>query len=308
MTTAYAPADNSALAADGALPLDEIRSLVDERGRYEGWIGALEARRNATPAHVLERVRQDYAGRLERVAARLAEHVGPLRRHEASLAQAHEAVERRLGDERDGLSEVELRALVGEFGAEEAESRRAAAQHSIDAIERELAASAAQLGDVRALVARVAPTAPAGAQPSAAQPGASDAAPRPTPAAPTPTFAAAPQPTAGAPAAGERDAFDFGAPASGVTTSATEAVGFDHTAVDAARVALGDTERPLTPSFTDAVRSAGGPGVFALGGARAAAEAGAAGQEKTLRCQDCGAMNYPTEWYCEKCGGELAAL
>ena len=29
---------------------------------------------------------------------------------------------------------------------------------------------------------------------------------------------------------------------------------------------------------------------------------------KTLKCADCGAMNYPTEWYCEKCGAELASL
>ena len=34
-----------------------------------------------------------------------------------------------------------------------------------------------------------------------------------------------------------------------------------------------------------------------------------AGQaEKTLRCADCGTMNLPTEWYCEHCGAELAAL
>ncbi len=29
---------------------------------------------------------------------------------------------------------------------------------------------------------------------------------------------------------------------------------------------------------------------------------------KTLKCQECGTLNYPTEWYCERCGGELAAL
>jgi hypothetical protein len=29
---------------------------------------------------------------------------------------------------------------------------------------------------------------------------------------------------------------------------------------------------------------------------------------KTLKCQECGTMNFPTEWYCERCGGELAAL
>ncbi len=31
-------------------------------------------------------------------------------------------------------------------------------------------------------------------------------------------------------------------------------------------------------------------------------------QIKTLKCAECGTMNYPTEWYCERCGGELAAM
>ena len=31
-------------------------------------------------------------------------------------------------------------------------------------------------------------------------------------------------------------------------------------------------------------------------------------RHKTLKCNDCGAMNFPTEWYCERCGAELAAL
>jgi hypothetical protein len=31
-------------------------------------------------------------------------------------------------------------------------------------------------------------------------------------------------------------------------------------------------------------------------------------QVKSLKCQECGSMNYPTEWYCERCGGELAAM
>ncbi len=31
-------------------------------------------------------------------------------------------------------------------------------------------------------------------------------------------------------------------------------------------------------------------------------------QAKTLRCTECGTMNLPTEWYCERCGGELAAF
>ena len=30
--------------------------------------------------------------------------------------------------------------------------------------------------------------------------------------------------------------------------------------------------------------------------------------EKTLKCRECGTMNLATEWYCENCGAELAAL
>jgi hypothetical protein len=29
---------------------------------------------------------------------------------------------------------------------------------------------------------------------------------------------------------------------------------------------------------------------------------------RTLRCGECGAMNRPLEWYCEKCGAELSAV
>ena len=35
---------------------------------------------------------------------------------------------------------------------------------------------------------------------------------------------------------------------------------------------------------------------------------GSTDQAKTLRCTECGTMNFPTEWYCERCGGELAAF
>ncbi|GAC1515169.1 MAG: hypothetical protein NVS1B4_04760 [Gemmatimonadaceae bacterium] len=31
-------------------------------------------------------------------------------------------------------------------------------------------------------------------------------------------------------------------------------------------------------------------------------------QQRTLKCQACGAFNFSTEWYCEKCGGEMAGV
>jgi hypothetical protein len=39
-----------------------------------------------------------------------------------------------------------------------------------------------------------------------------------------------------------------------------------------------------------------------------ASTGGGQGGTKTVKCKDCGTMNLPTEWYCEKCGAELSAL
>jgi hypothetical protein len=35
---------------------------------------------------------------------------------------------------------------------------------------------------------------------------------------------------------------------------------------------------------------------------------GADSVARTVRCGECGAMNRPLEWYCEKCGAELTAM
>ncbi len=40
----------------------------------------------------------------------------------------------------------------------------------------------------------------------------------------------------------------------------------------------------------------------------AGAKTGAPGMAKTLKCGECGTLNRPTEWYCERCGAELAGV
>ena len=52
----------------------------------------------------------------------------------------------------------------------------------------------------------------------------------------------------------------------------------------------------------DAPASSGGSGTSAIG--RDTSGDGV----KSLKCGECGALNYPTEWYCERCGAELASL
>jgi hypothetical protein len=42
--------------------------------------------------------------------------------------------------------------------------------------------------------------------------------------------------------------------------------------------------------------------------AGASTKPGAPGVAKTLKCGECGTLNRPTEWYCERCGAELAGI
>ena len=267
-------------------PMDEVRGLVDERGRYEGWIAALETRRAVTPTHVLDRVRRDYDGRLRGVLDQLEAHADALRADEQALAERHEGQQRSLDERRDQLTEVELRTLVGEYSPEESDRQRREVEGAIGELEGTLSAAAAQLDDVRHLLSRV-QRAPAAAQ---------NAAPT------TPALSTALPPTDGS----------ASAPAPVAPTGVPSAQD-----LDAARGALGDADvQGYQPDhFAPGLRTPAPPSFAGQGFADAAAATGfaasmggAAIQEKTLRCADCGAMNYPTEWYCEKCGAELAAL
>ena len=289
-------------------PLDEVRGLVDERGRYEGWLSALEARRAVTPAHVLERVRGDYDGRLRRVLETLAGHVPALQSDERALAGHHDDRMRVLGERRDALAEVELRTLVGEFAADEGERQRREVEGEISALEGDLAGATARLAELRGLLERVSPSPAAGSDGPSVQTAGTDvgtgggvpAEPASAPSSsqmPTPTTASLGQ-AFSAPYIAPYATPPGGSPAFGTASA-------DPLGLDAARAALGDS-RGTPPfagqSFADAAFRT------PTSTAQVTPPGGGVAQEKTLRCPDCGAMNYPTEWYCEKCGGELAAL
>lgn len=71
----------------------------------------------------------------------------------------------------------------------------------------------------------------------------------------------------------------------------------------------GDEPRRRGPTPRKPGDSGGGPAIDAApsdGATEGAARAGT--QQKTLKCGECGTLNRPTEWYCERCGAELAAL
>jgi uncharacterized OB-fold protein len=61
-----------------------------------------------------------------------------------------------------------------------------------------------------------------------------------------------------------------------------------------AQSAPAQKEEPTTPRTSGSQPSARSSGVVE--------------QPKTLKCNECGAMNYPSEWYCERCGAELTVV
>lgn len=256
------------------LPLDALNELIAERQRYEGWLRALEERGDSVPAHILARVRQDYEGRLQDVMARLGEHAAELRTAIEGFAQRLAELEGALREREEQRLEGELRNAVGEYTAAQWDDLRTRLDAEIGSLTAERNDLESRLGELRAIYDQAVPSvdqfAPADGAPGVVR---ADAAPSGAEPAPVPRNVVSVR-EAGAPAApAEPEPDPLGA------------LGF------------------LAPR--DGAQ--GAPAGAAP--SSATQEAPVAGEgTKTLRCQECGAMNYPTEWYCERCGGELAAI
>lgn len=273
-------------------PLDALAVLLEERRRYEGWLVQLEARRAASPSHVVERVRSDYQGRLRDVNEQLRGRAADL---ETSVTETAARVAALVAEEtqrRDERAETELRALVGEYSGEQATAALGALDEALERVAGERASLGAELARLQDVLATVHPPAP---PPSLSASSLPPAAPPPPSAAPTPV-----------------------------------AAGFDELAFLQSVVQPRQPAAPIAdalsadylpdPVLTTVRRT--GPGGEAsshdpsgLGATLPTPDAVAAffkdvptEQVKTLKCAECGTMNYPTEWYCERCGGELAAM
>jgi hypothetical protein len=325
--------------SSGLKSMDELNALMEERARYEQWLEQLSERKGSTPPHVFERVRGDYGERLNRVLDQLAGRSTELQATAGTLADRVAAL---FADEtalRDERAEAELRAAVGEFTEERAREVVQRCDEGIASLGAERASVGAELGRVQEIlaVATRPPTPPAG-EPNVV-PIEALAPPAPLPSSNGAEPARPTQPPArreAVPSQFDELAFlqsvvDKPAPPAAPALPADMAP----TDTRAERPAPAPSRAPMRD---DAPQPAPEP-VAAAPSRRAAAptpiltsapliekdghEANAAltpgsipaflkdvptEQIKTLKCQECGTMNYPTEWYCERCGGELAAM
>lgn len=310
-----------------------VRALLDERQRYEGWIRGLDAHRETAAPHVYERVRGDYAKRLSSVLDRLAEHAEQLRSTVDVLATRQHQLREREADRQETRQEAELRAAVGEYSEEEWNSLRDDADLEIALIVEEREGVEKELDELQRIMqltsAAPEPSTAASEAPEAETDAPGDAeqesvsassSASPAPAARsishgrTPVLAAKPGETDD-----EQSIEDFVAdwPVQHVADSAATAHaapsqdrrnvqgnGFPQDHVFARARGSTETSRPQgTPSNATPLFAA--PPLDPNAAAEPTTEVRRE-QEKTLKCPECGALNYATEWYCERCGGELA--
>ena len=285
-----------------------IEALLEQQTQYEEWLAKLDSTADKAPPAVRQRIRGDYEARLETVMEQLRGRgsaiAEELERHHASQAELDR--QRRAAEE--ALAESEVRHSVGEYTEDDwrrvsDQSRREIEQ--LRAQLRSIGTEITRLTQVQALIAAPrtgatppAPTPPAPAPRPAAKPEVVEQAPFVThvadpmadPAAPPPRTAPQPPTPQPEPAAAEVDELTF-----------LKSVSDEEPRAAPRRTGSGGSSSSSTATSAP-------PRAPEVAATQPSSGKAAAAVAKTLKCGDCGTLNRPTEWYCERCGAELAGV
>jgi hypothetical protein len=275
-----------------------IEELLEQRTQYEEWLAKLDASGDKAPPAVRQRVRGDYEARLQRIMEQLrgrAAAVGEeLERHHASQAELDR--QRRAAEE--ALAEAEVRHSVGEYTQDEwqrvsEESRREIEQ--LRAKLRGIGAEITRLTEVQAVIS--APRAGTQATPSPAATRAPAPRPEVIEQAPLVTHVADPM---AEPMEVQSPRLAQKSPQPEPTPAPSDELAFLKSVADEEPR---PARRPGSPGMAAPTLTSAPPQTSAPAVGKAAAAVA-----KTLKCGECGTLNRPTEWYCERCGAELAGV
>ena len=279
--------------------LEGVKQLLAERAKFEKWLTDLDAKRASTPAKVFERVRGDYSTRLQGVLDQLKEHSSAMQQHSKSLSEKLSQLTESEQELLETRAESELRAEVGELSEGEWERTSKKLEKDLAKIKQDQELIQSDLNDLRELLAAFdgAPAKPA--EPAQKAP---DATPPPDRTATTGDenvdelaflkSVIGTAPTAARPAAQPMPPAAAPVPAKAAAQPAKERL--VQTPPPGPVIKSKPGEEPLAMHVT-------GSNPIVL------RSSGVVEQPKTLKCAECGAMNYPSEWYCERCGAELTA-
>ncbi len=283
-----------------------IDGLLQQRTQYEQWLARLDSTGDKAPPAVRAKVRGDYEARLRGV-------IDQLRSHAATIAEEldrHKTTQSGLDRDKrlveDELAEAEVRHAVGEYTEDEwrrisdnNSERLSRLRDDLRSVGNEIA----RLSEVQTLIGG-APKAPPPAPPPppAPEPVAAAPEPQPEPVVEAPPPAAKPSP----PRPRESE------PAHAAAPPTDELAFIKSVAAEEERKPAppppAPSRRPSNPGGGGGSSARAHDAAPAAGAATAPGKPGATGVAKTLKCGECGTLNRPTEWYCERCGAELAGI
>lgn len=325
--------------------IKSLSALIAERKRHEGFLAKLEERRESSPEHVYERLRGEYLTKLTDLQERAAAEGDSIAAGLEGERLAIEEIDSELAKIEEERIEGQLRADVGEYDEGDWAKKLSALDSTIEKFRKERDDKSSSYEQSMELVREarskvVAEEAVAGSEAAVPEPVPApvvNPSPPPPPVQPAAPAASA-DPVAAAPVAAAPTA-PRQPPTSSHPTSLEGSPSFDELAFlnsvvgRASSASAQSTAQPKAPSAPRAATPAAPPPAVVppppvappASVAPPAPPVPAAAEDdppgplgrptprasqaiKTLKCQECGTLNYPTEWYCERCGGELAAL
>lgn len=274
----------------------DIQQLLDEKRRIEQWLERLAMAADQTPGQVRDKVQSDYRKRHEAILAELQGFKGELSSALDDQRAARDDLAEREAQASERLAEAELRHTVGEFDEERWSELRTEILETLVKIREELKTVEEEIVSLEEVISSV-----EGAEAEEALP----------PEITEEVAAAAAEEVQPAPA--QTDAFD--------ELEFLRSVTDDEGGKPRPRLS-GKQPRISTSDLASPIETtpvpAGGPkppgerrsqvGAEGVETVERREDRPAHGAAKTVKCGECGAPNLPTEWYCERCGAELAAL
>jgi len=323
--------------------LTAVEKLIEQRRLFQDWLSKLSGEVEGMPPHVVERVRNDYRARLDSVMAELGEHADALRDALGEAQERHDGLETQQQTKKDELAELRLRRHVGEMDEERFKEQSGEMKAALDAIQKDLAAAQKDIERYEEILDVIDSSdepeeeeeEPEAEEATAVEEPEPEDEPEPVPArAAAPAPRKAPEPPPEPRREERRSSPDVAKPRPGVDElaflrSVTSAPGQAKAATPpppsrpAGRPPQQQPHREPSPeqrrveppaAAPDEVQFEAAPGLLELPPSEhdepdAPSAAPAAKKEDSgLVCGECGAVNRPTEWYCEKCGAELAAF
>ena len=321
----------------------QIESLLADRQRLRGWLDRLEAAQDRAPAQVKSRVRADYEGRLAEVVARLGGFSTAISASLESLRGQRAAYESKRAEIEEARAEAGLRHDVGEFSDEEWSRVDGDANQNIQALSGEIGRLSAEISRLDEVLSQVSPPEPPRREPPPPRAPLREVRSEdrldihvlePEELTLTPRGKHSGDDNQNVVTLDPDTMDDIEAirpesrPAPVEAPRFTPKTGSNEPKQQAARD-RGPARTIRFPTQQPPAEASGAPAVDEMtflksvtldspaSRERAAADklpsasnarARSPNASKTLKCAECGSMNKPTEWYCERCGAELAAL